>query len=163
MVIIDQRQVTFDSIALKQIVDLSPYTARNIGFPNNEPTNIALNPAAHSATFEFAGTAVTLQRVKLGALLISSYCIRSGIEVPRNGQRSVRIEPTTVTLVFRQEFLKVAAIRPIAKHDQKPADLPSDLLLRLIARRCGEGSQSSASLLATAARPLAQTSPTIAR
>jgi hypothetical protein len=103
MAITDQRQVTFDSIALKQIVDLSPDAALNIGFPNNKPTNIVLNPSAHSATFEFVGTAVTLQRDKLGALLIS-YCIRSGIKVPRNGQRSVHIKPTTVTLVFRQEF-----------------------------------------------------------
>jgi hypothetical protein len=103
MTIIDQRQVAFDSIALRQIVDFSPHTARNIGFPNNKPTNIVLNPSAHSATFEFVGTAVTLQRDKLGALLIS-YCIRSGIKVPRNGQRIVHIGPTTVTLVFRQEF-----------------------------------------------------------
>jgi hypothetical protein len=105
MAIIDERQVTFDCVAMKQIVNFSPDTALSIGFPNNQPANIVLNPSAYSATFEFVGTAVTLKREKLAALLVS-YCIRSGIKIPRNGQRSVRIEPKTVTLVFRQEMLR---------------------------------------------------------
>jgi len=119
MAIIDQRQVTFDCVAPKQILDFSPNTALNIGFPSNQPTSIVLNPSANSATFEFFGTAVTLKREKLAALLVS-YCIRSGIKVPRNGQRSVRIELTTVTLVFRQEFFSA----PVPKSVMANRGLP---------------------------------------
>jgi hypothetical protein len=132
MAIVDERQVTFDSIALRQVVGFSPNTAINIGFPNNEPTNISLNPSAHSVTFEFLGTAVTLQRDKLGALLIS-YCIRSGIKVPRDGQRSVHIQPTKVILVFRQEFV----------HAPEPVSIMADR--RLLVRRRTDQAAAAAS------------------
>ena len=106
MAIVDQRQLTFDTVSIMQIIDFSPDAALSIGFPNNRPTKVVLNPSDHSVTFEFAGTVVKIQSEILAALLIS-YCIRSRIKVPRNAQRSIRIEPTAAILVFCQEYSSV--------------------------------------------------------
>jgi hypothetical protein len=120
MPIIDERRVTFDLDALKEVVKFSPFAALSIGLPDNLPSDIDLNGSAGTVNFDFAGTLVTLASDRLGSLLIS-YCIRCGIKVPRQGKRSVIIEGTAITLVFHEDYLTT----PVPKSDQARPNVTS--------------------------------------
>lgn len=113
MPIIDERRVSFDLGALKDVIKLSQFAAMSIGLPDNLPSGIGLNASAGTVTFDFAGNQITVAGDKVGALLLS-YCIRSGIRVPRQPKRSVIVEGTAITLVFREDY----SITPSAKPDQ---------------------------------------------
>lgn len=104
MPIIDQRRIAFDVSALKDILSYSPQAAKSVGLPSNAPTAVVLNGSARSVTFSFGDNAVTLGAEKLAALLVS-YCIRAGIKVPRQPQRSVSFNQETIMLVFLTEYL----------------------------------------------------------
>ena len=103
MPITDERRIRFDVGALKDVLKFSQFAALAVGLPSTDPSDIILNPSARVATFNFVDAAITLEVEKLGALLIS-YCIRSSIRIPRKGTRSVLVEPTTITLVFHEDY-----------------------------------------------------------
>jgi hypothetical protein len=124
MPIVDQRRIAFDVGALKDILDYSPQAARSVGLPGNDPTGIVIDGAAQEVKFTFGDRVVSLAAEKLAALLIS-YCIRAGIRIPRQKQRSVRFNQGTIMLVFLTEYL--AAPFPAfrrSKQLQPPSGVP---------------------------------------
>ena len=111
MPIIDERRVSFDLGALKDVIMLSQFAAMSIGLPNNLPSGIGLDASAYTVNFDFAGNLIMVTADKVGALLIS-YCIRSGIRVPRQTKRTVIVEERAITLVFREDYLMTPAAKP---------------------------------------------------
>ena len=103
MPIMDQRRIAFDVGALKDILDYLPQAAKNVGLPGNAPTAIVVDASAKAVRFVFEDHIVCLGAEKLAALLIA-YCIRAGIRIPRQPQRSVSFNQETITLVFLTEY-----------------------------------------------------------
>ena len=130
MPIMDERRIKFDLGAIRDILKLSQFAALSVGLPSTDPSDIVLNPPAAAATFKFVGTEVTLGSEKLGALLVA-YCIRSGIKIPRKGDRRVLVEPTMIILAFIQDHV-ITPIPQSATPDQ--------------ARPCVVGSNASVEL-----------------
>jgi hypothetical protein len=114
MPIMDERRIKFDLGAIREILKLSQFAALS----------------AAAATFKFVGTEITLGSEKLGALLVA-YCIRSGIKIPRKGDRRVLVEPTMIILAFIQDHV-ITPIPQSATPDQ--------------ARPCVVGSNASVEL-----------------
>jgi hypothetical protein len=98
MPIVDQRRIAFDVGALRDILDYLPQAARNVGLPGNDPTAIVIDGSTKAFRFAFGDHVVTLGTEKLAALLIA-YCIRAGISIPRQMQRSVNFSQETIMLV----------------------------------------------------------------
>ena len=110
MPIVDERRITFDISAIKEMLMLSQFAVMSVGLPSTNPSDIVLKPLEMTATFKFDGSEVTLGFEKLGALLIS-YCIRAGIRIPRKGKRRFVLEPGTVTLTFTEEYLTIPLLK----------------------------------------------------
>nr|WP_294525849.1 hypothetical protein [uncultured Rhodopila sp.] len=104
MPIVDQRRIAFDVGALRDILDYLPQAARSVGLPGNDPTAIVIDGSGKAVRFAFGDHVVTLGAEKLAALLIA-YCIRAGISIPRQMQRSVNFSQETIMLVFLTEYL----------------------------------------------------------
>jgi hypothetical protein len=121
MPIKDERRIRFDLAALKDVLKYSQFGALSIGLPSHLPSDIVLDASVGTATFDYVGTRVTVATDKLGALLIS-YCIRSGIRVPRQGKRTVTIADKAITLVFLEDYLTT----PTPKPDQVKSKVGSD-------------------------------------
>lgn len=104
MPIIDQRRIAFDVDARRDILDYLPQAAKTVGLPGDTPTAVAIDASAKSVTFAYGDHLVTLGPEKLAALLIT-YCIRAGIRIPRQMQRSASFNQETMMLAFLTEYL----------------------------------------------------------
>jgi len=101
--IIDRREIEFDLLAVKRVLEWSPRAAQAFGLPPLVPAVVRCNAAAGQieATYgELSATRVFALRAEaLGAILIS-YCNRAGMPIPRGADKAVRIEPEHVVVVF---------------------------------------------------------------
>jgi hypothetical protein len=99
--IVDLREIVFDAAAISAVVACSRHLAEAIGLPPVQSANLIFEPTAGKVIFDYgtARQAVPIESGPLSALLIA-YCMRAGIKVPRQGARSLRIEPHAVVLVF---------------------------------------------------------------
>jgi hypothetical protein len=122
MAIIDERRIAFDCGALKEVLGVSRQAARKLGLPDSPLSKVVLNSMTGSATLHFAGALVTVEREKLGALLIS-YCLRSGIRIPRAGQRSVCVEDTSVILIFQENYMTIPVPKSALPDPARPRSM----------------------------------------
>lgn len=103
MAITDRREIKFDLHAVRLVIEWSPRSAQAFGLPPQTPQAVRCNPAdgALEVTYvDLTSTRVfTLRAEALGAILIS-YCHRAGMPIPRTADKSVRIQPEHVVLVF---------------------------------------------------------------
>jgi hypothetical protein len=101
--ITDRREIEFDLQAVGFALECSPRAAQAFGLPLLTPQTVRCNPPAGTVEVtygELTSTRVFVLRAEaLGAVLIS-YCHRAGMPVPRTADKSVRIQPEHVVLVF---------------------------------------------------------------
>ena len=101
--ITDRREIEFDQDAVKFALECSPNAAHAFGLPPLKPSSVRCQPV--DGTIEVTYGLLTAKRVfmlraeALGAVLIS-YCNRSGMPMPRNADKAVRIEREHVVVVL---------------------------------------------------------------
>jgi hypothetical protein len=110
--ITDWREIAFDAAATVEAVRCSQRMVQAIGLPAVPPAGARFDPATKKVILLYsverdpsasrpAYHPVTIQPGPLGALLIS-YCMRSGIRIPRHQGRSMRVDREAVVLVFTE-------------------------------------------------------------
>jgi hypothetical protein len=109
----DCREIAFDAAATVAAVACSRRMMRAIGLPAAAPEDVRFDPAEAKVTllyginpeafpdYAIPFQAVIIQAGPLSALLIS-YCMRTGIRIPRHLGRSLRVDRDAVVLVFSQ-------------------------------------------------------------
>lgn len=108
MPIIDSRELRFDAAAFVIVLAHSRRMADAIGLPSILPGEVHFDPKAGSVQLDYAslaprpgghGSRISLPIGPLGALLIA-YCLRAKIRIPRDAERSIRVDRDAVVLVF---------------------------------------------------------------
>ncbi len=103
MAISDHREIEFDLEAVRRAIQWSPRSAQAFGLPPQTPQGARCNPGESSVEVTYVDLTSTrvfmLRADALGAILIS-YCHRAGMPIPRTADKSVRIEPERVLVVF---------------------------------------------------------------
>jgi hypothetical protein len=101
--ITDRREIEFDLQAVKFALECSPRSAQAFGLPPLTPQAVRCNPPAGTVEVtygELTSTRVFILRAEaLGAILIS-YCSRTGVPIPRNADKAVRVDREHVVVVF---------------------------------------------------------------
>jgi hypothetical protein len=97
----DRREIAFDAAAMVVVIKSSRRMVLAIGLPDVAPVDVRFDPDASEVAllYSIIGRAIPIQQGPLSALLIS-YCMRTGIRVPRLLNRSVRVDRDAVVLVF---------------------------------------------------------------
>jgi hypothetical protein len=101
--ITDRREIEFDLQAVRQALEWSPRSAQAVGAPPLTPQAVQCHPVEGTVEVTYGEQTATsvfvLAAEALGAILIS-YCNRAGIPMPRNSDKSVRIEREHVVIIF---------------------------------------------------------------
>jgi hypothetical protein len=97
----DRREVGFNAEAMAMVVVHSRRAAQTMGLPIGTPTDIWFDPKVAEVTMFYGDSSAqhVLHSARLSALLIS-YCVRAGIKIPRQLERSMRVDRDAVVLVF---------------------------------------------------------------
>ncbi len=102
--IIERREVEFETEALISVLAGSPRAAAAFGLARGQPQAVIFEPASQSVRFVFPGGgqahSVSVESARLGALLVS-FCLRMRMPLPRRAEKSIRVEPGSVVLAFR--------------------------------------------------------------
>ena len=102
--IIERREVEFETEALLTVLASSPRAAAAFGLARGLPQAVLFEPAAQSVRFVFPGGghahSVALDSARLGALLVG-FCLRMRMPLPRKAEKSLRVEAGMVVLAFR--------------------------------------------------------------
>jgi hypothetical protein len=113
-VLTDIRQLQFDAEALVAAVAASPRAAERLGLLRQAPFGACFHPDTQEVEFLY-GNAQAPRRFRLKALAVGaflvSYCIRARVPIPREAEKSVRIEANGVVLSLRlqvERFISVA-------------------------------------------------------
>ncbi len=134
MSIIDNREIAFDAEGVVEAITSAIGAAQSIGLPGLPPVAVRLDPAEGLVRLVYgngqAGRTLALPGESLGALLIS-FCVRSGIPMPRFADKSVRVEAHAVVLSFRTETrlakARAAAREPVAVAPPPPASVRREI------------------------------------
>jgi hypothetical protein len=101
--IVERREIELDTAAVRRALECSPRAAQAFGLPPLVPTGVRCNPADGCIEVVYGTLNTTrvfaLRAEALGALLIS-YCNRTGMPMPRQSDKGIRVEREHVVLVF---------------------------------------------------------------
>jgi hypothetical protein len=106
----DRRELEFDLLAVRLILQWSPRATQAFGLPPMTPRAVLCHPA--EGTIEVAygeptpTTVFMLRSEALGAIILS-YCRRVGIPMPRSADKSVRIKPEHVAVEFTLRMMEM--------------------------------------------------------
>jgi hypothetical protein len=97
----DRREIAFDAAAMAAVIACSTRAAEAVGLPGARPKGARFDPHAGTVILLYQGgeRAIPNRSGELGALLVA-YCLRSGIKVPRNFERRIRVDQDAVVLLF---------------------------------------------------------------
>ncbi len=102
--IVERREVEFETEALITVLAGSPRAAAAFGLARGQPQAVIFEPASQSVRFVFPGGghahSVSLESARLAALLVG-FCLRMRMPLPRRAEKSIRVEPGMVVLAFR--------------------------------------------------------------
>ena len=103
MPITDRREIEFDLEAVRFALECSPRSAQALGLPSLAPQAVRCNPPTSTVEVTYGDLTSTrvfiLRAEALGAILIS-YCNRSGMPMPRNAGKAVRVDREHIVVVF---------------------------------------------------------------
>lgn len=127
MNIIERREIEFTAEGVVDAITSAIDAAQSIGIPGLPPSGVRFEPEQGVVRLVYgsgrASRMLALPGESLAALLIS-FCVRSGVPMPRFSDKSVRIEPHAVVIAFCTE-IQLAGMRP-ATHEQ-PAAAPAKI------------------------------------
>jgi len=105
MPIRDRREIAFDGTATMAVMACSQRMVQKIGLLGSPPDSVRFDPHAGEVTlvYDVTGQTIPFGLGPLSALLIS-YCMRTGIKIPRHVERSIRVDSHAVVLVFNTNY-----------------------------------------------------------
>lgn len=111
MPVLDSRQLLFDEAAIIASLQSNNHVSRHLRLPASAVNQIYLSVDDQSVEVLHGGESTRpiihrLTAAQMGALLIA-YCIRSGIPVPRNCTKTIRIHQAQVALTFTNRIVAV--------------------------------------------------------
>jgi hypothetical protein len=101
----DQREIAFDAAAMVAVIACSTQAAQTVGLPGGLPRGARFDAKAGTVVLLYGvgERGVPVGSGALGALLIS-YCLRSGIKIPRHLERHIRVDQDALVLMFRANY-----------------------------------------------------------
>jgi hypothetical protein len=140
----DRREIAFDAAATVVAIGCSQRMVRAIGLPSGTPDGARFDPASGKVILLYRveedsfpdhavpQQAITIQPGPLSALLLS-YCMRTGIRIPRHLGRSMRVDRDAVVLLFADSHpVPPATLAPERTGNPAPArsrswmEMPAD-------------------------------------
>jgi hypothetical protein len=106
----DRREIEFDAEALVVAIIVCTHAAEPSVQSALRPTGVRFYQQQGEIDVLYGTNPATrLTAERLGALLIS-YCVRTRIPIPRQAEKSVRIEADSVILSFTLQYAKARAV-----------------------------------------------------
>ncbi len=104
---IDRRHIEFSPEDVMDALALAPAAGRAIGLPDGRVLDVHFDPALEVVTF-FYGSAVASRGMVLSAeavgALLMSYLVRSNVPLPRSAKKSIKISPSSVSVICESEL-----------------------------------------------------------
>jgi len=107
MLVVDRREIEFDTDALTYYFSIVPDEALTLGLPAMPPTELRFDPKEGAIEVIYGeaeqARSFHIPQEALGAALVN-YCIRTRIPLPRVADKIVRVTANCVVLTFKTWF-----------------------------------------------------------